>query len=89
MAFGSGEPDDPEEVRYGRIANPTVHIALNQLRRLINAIVARHGHPAEIIVELARDLKLNKKRRDEIEKTIKNNTAKLSAETFNPFGDII
>ncbi|NIA68492.1 type II CRISPR RNA-guided endonuclease Cas9 [Pelagibius litoralis] len=76
VAFGSSDPGDSEEVRCGRIANPTVHIALNQLRRLINAVIARHGHPAEIIVELARELKLSRRQLDEVEKGIKDNTAR-------------
>jgi len=57
VSFGSGKPTDPAERRFGRIANPTVHVALNQLRLLVNAVIARHGHPKEIVVELARDLK--------------------------------
>ena len=47
------------EQRYGRIANPTVHIGLNQLRRLINGIIDEYGRPSEIVVELARELKLS------------------------------
>ena len=56
--------------RYGRIANPTVHIGLNMVRRLINRIIAkRQGEkPAEIVVELARDLKLSKKEKQLIDK---------------------
>lgn len=46
-----------DERQYGKIANPTVHIGLNQLRKVVNAIVARYGPPAEIAVELARELK--------------------------------
>ncbi|QEX24824.1 hypothetical protein FRZ61_47660 [Hypericibacter adhaerens] len=57
-----------EERRFGRIANPTVHIGLNQLRRLINALVERYGHPEEIVVELARDLKLSREEKERIEK---------------------
>ena len=49
----SNDPDKPEE----RITNPTVHIALNQLRRLVNAVIAKYGPPAEIHIEVARDLK--------------------------------
>ena len=30
VAFGSGLPSDPPETRYGKIANPSVHVALNQ-----------------------------------------------------------
>src|SRR5690606_36838376 len=38
---GSGEPDDPCDLRMGRITNPTVHIALNQLRCVVNALIAK------------------------------------------------
>ncbi len=76
VAFGSNDPADPVEVRFGKLANPTVHIGLNQLRRIVNAIMRRHGAPQQIIVELARELKLNKKQKDAINKTIKDNTAR-------------
>lgn len=66
VAFGTGEPGDPDEKRYGKIANPTVHIGLNQLRVVVNALMDRYGRPSEVIVELARDLKESKKRRAEI-----------------------
>ncbi len=76
VAFGTGDPDDSEEVRYGRIANPTVHISLNQVKRIVNVLIRRYGHPDQIVVELARELKLSKRRLDEIEKEIKGNTAR-------------
>lgn len=66
VAFGTGEPADPEERRYGRIANPTVHIALNELRKVANALAKRYGPPREIVVELARDLPLGKKAKEEL-----------------------
>jgi CRISPR-associated endonuclease Csn1 len=56
----------PDEGKHGRIANPTVHVGLNQVRKLVNAVIVRYGKPAEIHVELARDLKLGKSRLDEI-----------------------
>jgi len=55
-----------DEDRYGRIANPTVHIALNQLRKLVNALIRRFGNPDQIIMEVARELKLSKTRKDEL-----------------------
>lgn len=67
VGFGSGETKDSDEKRYGRIANPTVHIGLNQLRKLVNAIIEEYGRPDEIIVEVARDLKLGFEKRREIE----------------------
>ena len=65
VGFGSGVEGDSDEKRYGRIANPTVHIGLNQARLVVNALIGRYGHPSEVIVELARDLKQNKEQRDE------------------------
>jgi CRISPR-associated endonuclease Csn1 len=65
VGFGSGEVQDADEKRYGKIANPTVHIGLNQVRLVVNALIKRYGHPTEIIVELARDLKKSKEQRDE------------------------
>ncbi len=68
VGFGTGEPDDPPEKRFGRIANPTVHIGLNELRKVVNGLIRRYGHPDEVIVEVARELKLSRKRKQEIEK---------------------
>ena len=73
VAFGSGDPSDPDEKRYGKIANPTVHVGLNQLRKLVNAIISRHGHPEEVILEVSRDLKNSLQKRQEIEKEQKEN----------------
>ena len=52
-----------EAERHGRIANPTVHIALGQVRRLFNAVADSHGKPDEVVVELARELKQNEEER--------------------------
>ena len=57
VGFGSGKLEDSPEKRYGKIANPTVHIGLNQIRVVVNALIKRYGHPSETIVEVARDLK--------------------------------
>jgi len=65
VGFGTGDPKDPEEKQFGKIANPTVHIGLNQTRLIINALIKKYGHPTEVIVELARDLKQSKAQKDE------------------------
>ena len=65
VSFGSGKLEDPPEKRFGKIANPTVHIGLNQVRVLVNQLIRRYGHPDEIIVELARDLKQSKDQKAE------------------------
>jgi CRISPR-associated endonuclease Csn1 len=68
VAFGSGNPNDPPEKQFGKIANPTVHIGLNQVRAVVNALIERYGHPTQVIVEVARDLKQSKDQRDEANK---------------------
>ncbi len=65
VGFGSGDPQDPPEKRFGKIANPTVHIGLNQVRTVVNALIKRYGHPSEVIVEVARDLKQSQEQRKE------------------------
>lgn len=55
--------DNPEK-HFGRINNPTVHVALNSLRKVLNALIARFGMPTEIHVELGRDLKNSRDKRD-------------------------
>jgi CRISPR-associated endonuclease Csn1 len=78
-----GNMDQPAPFGYdlykGRITNPTVHIGLNQLRRLVNTLIARHGKPAFIAVELARDLQLSKEQKDEVNRTIAKNTRAAEA----------
>lgn len=76
---GSLDPKDSEESRWGKITNPTVHIGLGQLRRLLNAIIKVHGRPDEIVVELARELKLSKKDKAEHNKRIGANTRAAEA----------
>ena len=71
---GSARPEDDDITRFGRITNPTVHIGLNQLRRLVNKIIDVHGKPDQIVVELARDLKQSEKKKLDVQKRIKNNT---------------
>ena len=71
---GTGEPNDDEITRFGRITNPTVHIGLNQLRRLVNQIIKVYGKPDQIVVELARELKMSKRQKDNFNKMIRENT---------------
>lgn len=64
------------EQDHGRIANPTVHIGLRQVEKLINKLIERYGHPEEIVVELARDLKRSREQREEIQKRQAENQRK-------------
>lgn len=71
---GTQDPDDPPEIRWGKITNPTVHIGLRQLEKLVNGIIAVHGRPDQIVVELARELKLNEAEKAEHERRIRRDT---------------
>lgn len=63
----AADPARQPELHFGKIANPTVHIALNSLRRVVNRLIARFGEaPVEIHVELSRDLKRSRRQRNEI-----------------------
>lgn len=55
-----------EEREYGRIPNPTVHIGLNQVRQLVNAVMRRYGSPHQVVIELAREFGASGDRRREI-----------------------
>ena len=70
---GTGNPDDPTEKRLGRITNPTVHIGLNQLRRVTNRLIEAYGPPDQIVLELARDLKQTGEDKKKTEKLNREN----------------
>lgn len=44
------------------IPNPIVQKALHEIRRVVNAIIRKHGKPSAIRIEMARDLEMNTKR---------------------------
>lgn len=71
---GTGNPSDPYDDYMGRITNPTVHIALNQLRRVVNVLIKKHGKPDRIAIEVGRELKMNDRERDEVNRKIGKNT---------------
>ncbi|BBB58649.1 hypothetical protein UNDKW_0376 [Undibacterium sp. KW1] len=67
VAFEKNNPRNDEE-RYGKIANPTVHIGLNQVRAVVNTLIREYGHPTQVIIEVARELKLSRERKLEIQR---------------------
>jgi CRISPR-associated endonuclease Csn1 len=79
VGFGTNNPNDSDEKCYGRINNPTVHIGLNQVRRVVNALIKAYGHPSEIILEVTRDLKISKARQNDILKEQKRNQIRNDA----------
>ncbi len=62
--IGGREDGRTDAERHGRITNPTVHIALGQMRRLFNAIADEYGKPDEVVVELGRELKQSREDRE-------------------------
>ena len=76
-AIGADPTKDPkidgEPARYGRFPNPTVHIGLNQLRRVVNRLIEIYGKPEDIVVELARDLKWNRERKQHYQRQLREN----------------
>ena len=73
---GSGDSNDSDEARFGRIPNPVVHVALNQLRKTANTYLELYGKPARICIELARDLNKSAEDRERAEKEAANNRKK-------------
>lgn len=55
------------------LRNPVVQKALYETRKLINAIIRQYGKPATIRIEMARDMKLTKRQKDELHKRQKEN----------------
>ncbi|MDD4519717.1 MAG: type II CRISPR RNA-guided endonuclease Cas9 [Alphaproteobacteria bacterium] len=64
-----------DEEQYGKINNATVHVALNQLRYVVNEIIALYGKPFDICIEYARDLKASQKERVKMTDTRDKNEA--------------
>jgi CRISPR-associated endonuclease Csn1 len=63
---------DPEKY-YGRISNPSVHVILNAIRSLLNAIMVKYGKIDTIVYETARELPLSVEQRSKLLKEQKNN----------------
>lgn len=71
------------------IINPVVYRALNQARKLVNAIVREYGPPAAVHIELARDLSKPFEERRKIEKEQKafqEEKAKVRDQFMDTFG---
>ncbi|MDE2216277.1 MAG: type II CRISPR RNA-guided endonuclease Cas9 [Planctomycetota bacterium] len=55
------------------LRNPVVEKAMYETRKLINAIIRQYGKPATIRIEMARDMKLTKRQKDELQKRQNDN----------------
>jgi CRISPR-associated endonuclease Csn1 len=76
---GSGDPRDLKERKFGFFPNPTVHIGLGQLRRLVNGLIKDYGAPTEIVIEFTRALKLSPKEKIEVRREQRRNQDKNEA----------
>lgn len=65
-----------DEIKWGKVANPAVHMILNQLRLVVNEIIKLYGRPYCINLELGRDVGLSTKRKQQQEKEQKDNKTK-------------
>ncbi len=64
--------------RLGSIKNPAVVRALTELRKVVNAVVRTYGKPAEIRIELARDLRNSRVQRERMAKSYRENEKQRS-----------
>lgn len=85
---GTYDENDDDVTRFGRITNPTVHIGLNQLRRVVNKVIEVYGKPDQIVVELARELKQSEQQKQDAIKRIRDTTtaAKKRSEKLEELG---
>lgn len=67
VGFAKDHPSNEEEL-HGKIGNITVHIGLNQIRLVVNELIREYGHPNEVVIQVARELKLTRERKQEIER---------------------
>lgn len=62
---------DDNEKKWGKIANPAVHMILNQIRLVVNEIIRIYGRPYEINIELGREVGLSTNKKKILENTQK------------------
>lgn len=82
-------PQTSEE-KYGKINNATVHVALNQVRHLVNEIIKKYGKPFDVAVEYARDLPASTEERKKMRDTQdanKQENEKILKEMKDKIGD--
>lgn len=74
--LGDGDERNTLDKRWGRFPNPTVHIGLGQIRRVVNALIREYGPPDEIALEMTRDFKLSPTKLSEVEQEQAENQKK-------------
>lgn len=77
-AYGEAEAPQAEQylppvsVAFPALRNPIVTRTLNELRKVVNAILSRHGRPVMVRIELARDMKKSRGERKRISERIED-----------------
>jgi CRISPR-associated endonuclease Csn1 len=56
----------PADCKLGDIPNPVVKRALVELKKVVNAIIAKHGRPDAVHIEMAREVQMGAERRKEV-----------------------
>jgi CRISPR-associated endonuclease Csn1 len=81
----------PIHEAFEYLRNPAVERSLTELRKVVNALVRQYGKPAQIRIELARDLRKSRKEREanwkknrDIEKSRKGAAERIIAEAGIP-----
>ena len=57
----------PDTQGVYRVMNATVHIAMNQIRAVVNELIKLYGHPDSVNIEMGRDARAGAQERSEIE----------------------
>ncbi|MBI4559836.1 MAG: type II CRISPR RNA-guided endonuclease Cas9 [Candidatus Hydrogenedentes bacterium] len=72
--------------------NPVVVRALSELRKVMNAVIRRHGKPDLIRIELAREMRRNREQRERLAQRMEDNKERRDeareALTGHPDGDV-
>lgn len=63
---------NPADCKIGDLPNPVVKRALVEVRKVVNAILRKHGKPDAVHVEMARSLRMGPKARSEYNSTIRS-----------------
>ena len=56
---------DYHDANFPHVNNPLVLRSLHELRKVVNSVIAKHGPPSRIHLEMARDLKMSAKQRED------------------------
>ncbi len=65
--------------QFSQLNNPAVLRALSELRKVVNSTIRQHGKPKLVRIELARDLKHSRSRREEFSRTRDKNEKSRTA----------